>query len=424
MRSERPSGRTRVLVFSTVYPNGLQPHHGIFVQQRVAGYPEDFAVKAVAPQAWFPGAALLRPGFRPLLPRAERLEVLHGEKVRHPRFLSLPAVGKCLDGALLALGALPSLIRLRRRFPFDVIDAHFGYPEGPAAVLLGKFFKVPVVLTLRGLEHRLPDFRLRWPQFAFAVREADRVVAVSEDLRKIALAAGAAPERVRTIPNGVDTSLFSPRDRAAARRALGLDEKSFYLLTVGSLSERKGAHLVIDALARLAPRLPGLRYLLVGGGGAEGDEREKLRRQAADLGVADRIVFAGPRRRDELPLWYNAADLFVLPSALEGCPNVVIEALACGAPVVATPVGGIPELLADPETGVILPRRDAFAVASGLAAALARPWDRARVAASISARTWQEVGREHAEEIRAALAARRRFATAARERSEGLEAMP
>jgi glycosyltransferase involved in cell wall biosynthesis len=406
VRSEGASDTSRVLVFSTVYPNGVQPHHGIFVQQRVASYPEDMEVRAVAPQAWFPGTAGLRPGFRPALPRAERLPGDAAE-VLHPRFLSLPAIGKCLDGAFLALGVLPALIRLRRDFPFDVIDAHFGYPEGPAAVLLGRLFRVPVVLTLRGLEHRLTDYRLRRPQLAFAVRQADRVVAVSEDLRALALGLGAAPERVRTIPNGVDSTLFQPRERAAARRSLGLPEAGTYLLTVGSLSERKGAHLVLEALARLTPQFPDLRYLLVGGAGAEGNEGEVLRRQAEELGVAGRVVFAGPRRREELPDWYNAADLFVLPSSLEGCPNVVVEALASGTPVVATPAGGIPQLLGDPETGVILSRRDGEAVAAGIAAALARSWDRSRVSARTSARNWHVVGREHAEEIRAAIAMRR-----------------
>jgi teichuronic acid biosynthesis glycosyltransferase TuaC len=393
----------RVLVLSTVYPSSVQPHHGIFVQQRVAGYPADLDVRAVAPQAWFPFTSGLRPGFRPALPRAERLA--GGEEVLHPRFLSLPAIGKFLDGALLALSILPSLLKLRRSFPFDVIDAHFGYPEGPAAILLGRFFRVPVVLTLRGLEQRLSAYRLRRPQLAFAVRGAERVVAVSEDLRATALASGAAPERVRTIPNGVDTALFVPRDRAAARRSLGLAAEGTYLLTVGSLSERKGAHLVLEALESLASRFPDLRYLVVGGAGAEGDEAETLRRRAVALGVSARVVFAGPRRREELPDWYNAADLFVLPSSLEGCPNVVVEALACGTPVVATAVGGIPQLLADPETGVIVARRDGAAVAAGLAAALARPWDRGRVSAGTSARSWQVVGREQAEEIRAAHAA-------------------
>jgi glycosyltransferase involved in cell wall biosynthesis len=424
-----PAEALRVLLFSIVYPNGAQPHHGIFVRERARALPGDFAVRAVAPQAWFPFLSGRHPGRRPVLPRAERLDGDGaGELVLHPRFLSPPAIGKCLDGALLAAGVLPGLTRLRSAFPFDVIDAHFGYPEGPAAVLLGRLFRVPVVLTLRGLEHRLGRYRLRWPQLAYAVRRAARVVAVSDDLRAIALAAGAAPERVRTIPNGIDPARFRPASRAVARRALGLPEAGTYLLTVGSLSARKGAHLVLEALAllaRLTPGFPDLRYLLVGGPGAEGDEGAALRRQAAELGLADRVVFAGARRRAELPDWYNAADLFVLPSALEGCPNVVVEALACGTPVVATTVGGIPELLADPEAGLLLPRRDGEAVAAGVAQALSRPWDRARIAARTAARTWEVVGREHGEELRAAVEESRAIAAnAANAAGRREEALP
>jgi teichuronic acid biosynthesis glycosyltransferase TuaC len=276
-----------------------------------------------------------------------------------------------------------------------------------AAALLGRLLGVPVVLTLRGLEVRLEGDRLRRPQLAWALRAADRVIAVSEDLADLAVRLGLPRARVRVIGNGVDPDLFRPLDRAACRRELGLPPAGPYLLTVGTLSERKGAHLVLDAMALLAGRLPGLCYLLVGGAGAEGAEGAALARRAARLGLAGRVVFAGPRPPAELPAWYGAADLFVLPSALEGCPNSVLEALACGTPVAATPVGSVPRLLADPAAGVIVPRRDAGSVAAAIELALARPWDRARVSAPVRARSWGVVGREVGEEIAAALAARR-----------------
>jgi glycosyltransferase involved in cell wall biosynthesis len=225
---------------------------------------------------------------------------------------------------------------------------------------------------------------------------------------------------VRTLPNGVDPALFHPGDRAAARRALGLAESGRYLLTVGSLSTRKGVHLVLTALAEF----PDLHYLVVGGAGAEGAEGEALRRQVAELGLEERVVFAGPRRRDELPDWYNAADLFVLPSSLEGCPNVVVEALACGTPVVATPAGGTRQLLADPESGVLLPERSAAAVAQGVTAALSRPWDRARIAARMAARSWAVVGREQAEVIRAAVAGHREALAARLDAGDRVEVLP
>jgi teichuronic acid biosynthesis glycosyltransferase TuaC len=389
----------RLVVFSTVFPNAAQPHHGIFVRERMRGLPADVEVVVVAPAPWFPFVSGLRPGFRPALPREE---VQEGVRVLHPRFFSVPGVLKCLDGLFLALGALPALLRLRKTFRFDAIDAHFVYPEGLAAALLGRLLGVPVLITLRGMLPLLVPYRLRRPQLRWALRNADRVIAVAATLRDDAVALGIPPERVRVIENGIDGDLFHPLDRAAARRSLGLPEDGPVLVTVGTLAPRKGFHLVIEALPALAERFPGIRYLLVGGAGAEGGMERELRDLAARLGVADRLVFAGPRRRAELAAWYSAADLSVLASAHEGCPNVVLEALACGTPVVATPVGSIPSILAGPDAG-LLSERNVPALTAAITAALSRSWDRGRVRARIADRTWTAVGREVEEEIERAL---------------------
>jgi teichuronic acid biosynthesis glycosyltransferase TuaC len=392
------SPKRRLLVFSTVYPNAVQPHHGVFVRERMRGLPPGTEVCVVAPTPWFPFVSGLRPGFRPIVPREETQD---GVRVLHPRFLSFPGFLKCLDGLLLFLGSLPALIRLRRSFRFDAIDAHFIYPEGLAAVLLGKVFRVPVLITLRGLLPLLIPFRLRRPQLRFALRHASRVIAVSESLRASALSLGLPRERVRVIENGVDPELFRPLDRVEARRSLGLPEEGPVLVSVGTLAPRKGFHLVIEALPELVRRFPGVRFAIVGGAGAEGFMEEELRRLATRLGVADRVVFAGPRSRTELAAWYSAADLSVLATAHEGCPNVVLESLACGTPVVATPAGDIP-LLLDAGTGLLVERK-VSALALGIAAALSQPWDRARVRARVEPRTWQAVGWEVEEEIREAL---------------------
>ena len=154
-------------------------------------------------------------------------------------------------------------------------------------------------------------------------------------------------------------------------------------------------------MAKLKKSWPTLRFAIVGGDGAEGAMTAELRQLADRLGIADRVVFAGPRKRGELASWYAAADLFVLATAHEGCPNVVLEALACGTPVVATPVGSIPELLG-PETG-ILAERDVASIAAGIDKALGRGWDRDAVRARIESRTWRAVGMEVAEELSAAV---------------------
>jgi glycosyltransferase involved in cell wall biosynthesis len=387
-----------VLLFSTVFPNASQPHHGIFVRERMRGLPDDLEVVVVAPTPWFPFASGLRPGFRPEVPAEESHD---GVRVLHPRFLSFPGILKCLDGLLLFLSTLPALWRLRRELPFDVIDAHFVYPEGLAAVLAGRLLRVPVVLTERGMLPLLAPYRLRRPQLRFALRRATRVIAVSESLRQDSQRL--VPEAaVRVIENGIDPQVFHPIDRVEARRALGLAKYGPLLVSVGTLARRKGFHLVLEAMASLRRRYPRLRFVLVGSDGPEGAMEAELRQLAARLELGDQVVFAGSRGRDELALWYSAADVFVLASAHEGCPNVVLEALACGTPVVATPVGNVPELVAGPEVGLLVDR-EVPALARGIAAALDRTWDRERICDRIASRTWRAVGREVAEEIRAAV---------------------
>jgi teichuronic acid biosynthesis glycosyltransferase TuaC len=390
--------RTRVLLFSTVFPNAAQPHHGVFVRERMRGLPADVEVRVMAPTPWFPLVSGLRPGFRPTVPPEE---IQDGVPVFHPRFLSFPGILKSLDGLLLFLSTLPALVRLRREFRFDVIDAHFVYPEGLAAVLAGWLFRVPVVLTLRGMLPLLIPYRLRRPQLRFALRRATRVIAVSESLRQDA-ARFVLAEKVRVIENGIDPEVFHPVDRIEARRALGLAKYGPLVVSVGTLAPRKGFHLVMEATASLRRRYPKLRFAIVGGDGAEGACGAELRQLAERLGIAEQVIFAGPRGRDELALWYSAADVFVLASAHEGCPNVVLEALACGTPVVATPVGNIPELVDGPDAGFVVERK-VPALEKAIAAALDRAWDRDRIRARIASRTWAAVGREAAEEIQAAL---------------------
>jgi glycosyltransferase involved in cell wall biosynthesis len=387
--------KIEVLVFSTVFPNAAQPHHGVFVRERTRGLLPEAGVRVVAPTPWFPFVSGLRPGYRPRVPREE---VQDGVRVLHPRYLSFPGVLKCLDGVLLFLSTLPTLARLRRERRFDAIDAHFVYPEGLAAVLHGLVFRVPVLITLRGMLPLLVRYRLRRPQLRFALRRAARVIAVSGSLKQDAVAEGIEPARVRVIENGIDPGLFHPVDRVEARRSLGLPEGGPLLVSVGTLAPRKGFHLVMEALASLRPDL---RFAIVGGAGAEGAMEPELRDLAARLGLGERVIFAGPRDRGELADWYSAADLFVLASAHEGCPNVVLEALACGTPVVATPVGNVPELLDRPQVGIVA-ERQVPALAAAIAEALSRPWDREAIRARIGSRTWAAVGREVMEEVRAA----------------------
>jgi glycosyltransferase involved in cell wall biosynthesis len=379
----------RVLVLSSVYPSATIPTRGIFVHERTRHLSPVDEIEVVAPVAWFPLNRLLRGSERALVPPAE---VRDGVPVLHPRFVSIPRIGKSLDGLLYFVSVAPVLMRLRRRFRFDLIDAHFAYPDGLAGILLGRVFRVPVVVTLRGTEVRLARSRLRRPQVAKVVREADRVIAVSQSLADLAAALGAPRERLRVIPNGIDGRRFHPGPKAEARRRLGLPAERPLIVSVGGLTERKGHHRVMAALPGLLPRYPGILFAAVGGPSVEGDTGPRLHRLTAELGLEDHVLLPGATPHAEIATWLQAADLFCLATGNEGRPNAVLEALACGLPVVTTDVGGNREIVEPGRDGLLVPFGDAPALESALRSALERGWDHEGISARARSRTWEQAG--------------------------------
>jgi teichuronic acid biosynthesis glycosyltransferase TuaC len=361
---------------------------GLFVRERAYRLGARLPLSVVAPQAWFPLQGLARrfkPGFRPGAPTHEQQR---GFDVWYPRFPSVPGALKTLDGLGMALGALPRLRALRAAGRLDLIDAHFGYPDGRAAMQLARWLGVPYTITLRGTESRhAGDPRLR-PLLQAALCGAARVFSVSDSLRQVALSLGVAPERAIVVGNGVDLSRFKPLHREQARQALGLAADAPVLISVGGLCERKGFHRVMAELPALRQRHPGLKYLVVGGPSPEGDWTERLKNLAVELGLADTVVFAGPQPPDALARWLSAADVFVLATRNEGWANVFLEAMACGVPVVATDVGGNAEVVCTDTIGQIVPFDDAAALQAAITQALATPWNRAAIRRHAEANTW------------------------------------
>lgn len=369
--SERP----RVVVFSSLFPSAVQPHAGLFVRERMFRVGQHMPISVVAPTPWFPLQRLLRrwkAGFRPGAPAHE---VQQGVDVWFPRYLSVPGVLKGLDGLLMALGAWPRLRRLKREGRLDIIDAHFAYPEGYAATLLGRWLGVPVTITLRGTEVRHARDGALAGKVRAALQRSSRLFAVSESLRRVAMQLGTEAERVRVIGNGVDLDKFVPVPRAEARRRLDLPATARVLVTVGALVERKGFHRVIELLPALRQRFPDLIYLVVGGPSPEGDLSEALRRQTREAGLESAVRFLGPMSPADLHLPLSAADVFVLASRNEGWANVLLEAMACGLPVVATDVGGNAEVVSAAELGRVVPFGDPGALTQALDAALRSAWD-------------------------------------------------
>jgi teichuronic acid biosynthesis glycosyltransferase TuaC len=354
----------QILTFTTLYPSASQPQHGIFVETRLRKLVESGAVGArvVAPCPWFPfGSA--RFGRYADLARIPSEETRHELHIDHPRYPLLPKIGMSWAPLALSGAILPFLRRqIRTGREFDLIDAHYFFPDGIAAVLIGRALARPVVVTARGsdlnviAQYAIPRRWIRW-----AAQRADGLVAVSSGLEQRLVELGIAPERVRVLRNGVDLALFRPHDRNAARDALGCTRPT--LLAVGNLVALKRHHLMIEALALL----PGVELIVIG----EGPERGPIEKLARQHRVADRVRLLGRVPQDRLPQIYSAADLLLLVSSHEGWPNVLLESMACGTPVVVSNIGGIADIVAAPEAGRILadatPSRLAEAICNILA---------------------------------------------------------
>ncbi|CAN5396117.1 glycosyltransferase family 4 protein [soil metagenome] len=384
------SRRLRTLLFSTLYPSSVRPGHGIFVETRLRELlgSGEIETKVVAPVPWFPSANP-RYGDYALFAKTPRREERHGVEVLHPRYLLLPKVGMTLAPLTLALGAAPAVRQLLAEgFDFDVIDAHYYYPDGVAAALLARWFDKPFTVTARGTDLNLiPDHRLPRRMIQWAARKADASIGVCAALIDVLRQWKIDPKRLHVMRNGVDLNRFRPLPMQQMRRELGLSGGPV-LLSVGHLVERKGHHLVIDALAALTAKHSNACLVIAG----DGPERKRLQQQALARGLAERIVFAGNVPNADLARWYSAADVLILASSREGWANVLLEAMACGTPVVATRIWGTPEVVA-PEVGRLVDHRDGASIAQALEALLADSPDRATVRRYAEGFSWDATTR-------------------------------
>lgn len=329
----------RVLTLTNLYPNPYQPHRAPFNRHRFRVLGQRHPVRVIAPIAWTDELRARRGGAPPL-PVGRRL-THDGLSVEHPRYIFPPKVARGWYGHFYLASVKKAFRRAVREFRPDLVFATWAYPDGWAAVRLGHAAGLPVVLQVHGSDILLlGEYAAKKRRTAEAVRAADGIVAVSHDIARHLAELGADSAKVRVIHNGVDRAEFSPGDKDCERAALGLPSGERVLLFVGNLVPVKAIDVLLRAcadpiLATVRPRL-----LVVG----EGPLRQSLERLAGELGIADRVRFAGSLPQSELARWYRAADVFVLPSHSEGVPNVLLEASACGTPWVASRVGGIPEI--------------------------------------------------------------------------------
>lgn len=378
-----PPGAVRTLLFSTLFPSASRPSHGIFVETRLRELRKSGRVqtRVLAPVPWFPFRAQ-RWGEYSQMAATPRHEQRHGVEVDHPRYLVLPKVGMGLVPGALFRVALREARRLQAKgFDFDLIDAHYFYPDGVAAVALGEALGKPVVITARGTDINLiPQHAGPRRMILDAAQRCAHMITVCKALKDELVALGAPADKVTVLRNGVDLTLFQPQDRPAARASFGV--RGFSLASVGHLIDRKGHHHVIEALASL----PHVSLYLAGTGPME----SQLRAQVARLNLADRVHFLGRLNQGQLCSLYNAVDALVLASSREGWANVLLESMACGTPVVASNVWGTPEVVAAPAAGVLMPSLDAAGVVAAVQQLQSNLPERAATRAYAEGFAWDE----------------------------------
>jgi glycosyltransferase involved in cell wall biosynthesis len=365
----------RVLVVTKIFPSSLEPLSSPFARQQIAELSRQCDVEVLAAVPTFPAARLTgipaRAARLSALPAGERI---HGVRVTYLRQLYVPKVGLTTAVPLYLASLWPHRARIRSA---DVVFATWAYPDGCAAVLAARALSKPCVVKVHGSDVNVVLRRrtARWVA-ARVLPWAQAAVAVSGALAEELTSLGVARSRIAVVPNGVDRSLFFPRDRQAERAALGVPGDASVVLFVGRVEPQKGVGELLAAFDRLRSRMPRAVLVMIG---------DEPRAHEVEGGVRCRadgaVRFLGPRPHSEVARWMGASDLLALPSWSEGTPNVVLESLASGRPVVATPVGGIAEVLSDPDAGVLVPPRDANALARALEFALRADWDPKRVSA-------------------------------------------
>lgn len=377
--ARRRSAPVRLLTLTTLFPNAQQPRHGIFIANRLRRLCDTGRVKStvIASLPWFPGAYRHGAG-------VPRRESIFGFDVSHPRYFHIPGLGMRMQPRSLA-GAIARELARRglSADDFDVVDAHYFYPDGVAATEIARMLRRPLVISARGSDVNLiGNMRFARQRMVNAANQAAAVIAVSGALGRRMRELGMPADRLHVLRNGVDVGVFAPADRREARRRLRLAETGPLVLGVGNLVPEKGFELLVKAVAAM----PRARLLLVG----EGPRLSALR-ALADACAPGRVEFRPNMAQPELRFAYCAADVLGLPSTREGWPNVVLEAIACGTPVVAAAVGGVPEILGPDAPGRVLAQRDAATWADALANTVERTLPPSLVRAHALGFGWDDV---------------------------------
>jgi len=377
------SRKLRIAVATNFFPNSSQPHRGrpMYNQTKALSKLADVKVFCIEPRY---------PGWKALQPRSfayrssEAGHSVPGVEVEYLYYPAFPIISRPFNGYWCGY----VLRRALEKFRPDLVIGYYLYPEGFGAVSAAKALGIPVLVGALGSDiRRITDemSRLLVQKTALGATFA---IAVSDELRERLVGLGVPPQKCKAIHNGCDASVFRPMDRDKARAELNIQARSELVVFTGRFVAVKGVEILLDALALMIPSRPSLHLCCIG----EGPLEQKLRFRASRPDLRGHVIFVGSARPDEISLWLAASNVLCLPSYSEGCPNVVIEALGCGRPVVASDVGGLPELV-DDRCGILVRPEDPAALSEGLSKALDHPWDQLEIARCYR-RTWDDMAAE------------------------------
>ncbi|MDX9964210.1 glycosyltransferase family 4 protein [Desulfobacter postgatei] len=379
-----------ILVYTSLFPNHMNPDFGIFIKNRMAAFSrrKGCQIVVVAPVPYCPRWKFL--GKRYKMSQIKKQEYIDGIPVYHPRYFMIPKMSMMLHGLLMFIASIRTVKRIRKGFLFDLIDAHYIYPDGFAGMLLARLFNTPLVVSARGSDiHRFSRMGMIRLMIQKTLKRAQYRISVCRALEKVMIDLGSPPDTTVVIPNGVDVKRFFPLQTGEARQCLSIAENKKVILSVGALIPLKGHHIVIEAMKEIVERKENVHLYIAG----KGDYLLSLENKILELDLKGYVTLLGHVDNAELVKWYSAADVFCLASSREGWANVLMESMACGTPVVATNVWGAPEIITNPEVG-ILTQRTPGAIAASLITALDKEWDRERIKQHVGSRSWDIVAQE------------------------------
>lgn len=367
----------KVLIITNLFPNKAEPARGIFNKQLIIELAKLCEVKVIAPLPWYRNFKLKLP----------EKECICGIEVYHPQYFMIPKVGRALYGFYFFASLIGLVRRIYKNYPFDIIFSPWVYPDGVGSYMISQKLKKPIVIQAMGSDINLATrYFLRKKLISWALRNSSGVIAKTRDLKERVKNMGVPCGHISLVPNGVDAELFLTSDKKRCRQRLGLNLQQKIILFVGNLEPVKGIERLLDAFTMVSSARKDVSLIVIG----DGSLKKRLQKKSQGMPFDGRIKFMGRKKHEEIPFWLSACDILCLPSLNEGCPNVILESLACARPVVATKTGGIPELINSESLGILVEPGNVRSLANGLLKGLDRNWSEDLLRNRVSNFSWKQ----------------------------------